>query len=106
MHGLTHRREIAAGIHHVAGDQHDHEQDDAQVPAHLGVVPRELKFAAQQEEIDGEIDAEQDHEYGRDRLEAFFQSPDVCRIWQTKGLGTGHFRQRTTQQRRWICRTE
>ena len=24
----------------------------------------------------------------------FFQSPDVCRIWQTKGLGTGHFRQR------------
>ena len=49
---------------------------------------------------------QRDHEHSGDGLEAFFQSPDVCRIWQTKGLGTGHFRQRTTQQRRWICRTE
>ncbi len=46
---------------------------------------------------------QRDHEHGRDRLETFLQSEDVHRIRQAEGLGTGHFRQRTARQRRWIC---
>ena len=33
----------------------------------------------------------------------FSNPPDVHRIWQAEGLGTGRFRQRTARQRRWIC---
>ena len=46
---------------------------------------------------------QRDHEHGSDGLETILQSPDVRRIWQTAGLGTGRFRQRTARQRRWIC---
>ncbi len=35
-----------------------------------------------------------------------FSDPDVRRIWQAEGLGTGRFRQRTARQRRWICGTD
>lgn len=46
---------------------------------------------------------QRDHEHGGDGLETILQSPDVHRIWQAEGLGTGRFRQRTARQRRWIC---
>ncbi|KAK2244597.1 hypothetical protein XC32_01500 [Clostridioides difficile] len=49
---------------------------------------------------------QRDHEYSGDGLEAILQSPDVRRIRQAEGLGTGRFRQRTARQRRWICGTE
>ena len=46
---------------------------------------------------------QRDHEHGGDGLETILQSPDVRRIRQAEGLGTGRFRQRTARQRRGIC---
>ena len=61
--------EIAAvELHDVAGDEQRRAENDRHVPAQLRILPRQIEFPAQQEEIDRKIDAEQGHEDGRDRL--------------------------------------
>ena len=52
----------------VEGNKQRRDHDDRHVPAQLRVLPRQIKFSAQQEEIDREIHAEQRHEDRRDRL--------------------------------------
>ena len=52
----------------VEGNKQRRDHDDRYVPAQLRVLPRQIKFSAQQEEIDREIHAEQRHEDRRDRL--------------------------------------
>ena len=61
--------EIAAvELHDVAGDEQRRAENDRHIPAQLRILPRQIEFPAQQEEIDRKIDAEQGHEDGRDRL--------------------------------------
>ena len=61
--------EIAAvELHDVAGDEQRRAENDRHVPAQLRILPRQVEFPTQQEEIDRKIDAEQGHEDGRDRL--------------------------------------
>ena len=45
------------------------------------------------------------HEHGGDRPEILLQSQNVPRLWPSKGLGTGHLRQRNTRQQRGISPT-
>ena len=53
----------------VEGNKQRRDHDDRHVPAQLRVLPRQIKFSAQQEEIDREIHAEQDHEHRRHGLQ-------------------------------------
>ena len=48
-------------LHDVAGDEQRRAENDRHIPAQLRVLPRQIKFSAQQEEIDREIHAEQRH---------------------------------------------